>query len=43
MRVLPAVPVKKEINAELRAAFFDGARPGFADRHKAWLTVDAKH
>ena len=36
------VPVNKLPSAELRAAFFDRARPGFADRCKAWPTLQAR-
>lgn len=36
------VPLTKILSAEVPAALFDGARPGFADRHKVWLTLDAK-
>ncbi|UTP38441.1 hypothetical protein M9M90_14610 [Phenylobacterium sp. LH3H17] len=41
--VMASVPLTKILNAEVRAAFFDGARPGFADRHKVWLTLEAKY
>jgi hypothetical protein len=41
--LLAALPINKLLSAELRAAFFDGARPGFADRRKVWLTLEAKY
>lgn len=41
--VMASVPLTKILSAEVRAAFFDGARPGFADRHKVWLTLEAKY
>jgi hypothetical protein len=41
--LLAAVPINKVLSAELRAAFFDGARPGFADRHKVWLSLEARY
>ena len=41
MRALAVVPVNKQLSAERRAAFFDGARPGFADRHRVWLAREA--
>jgi hypothetical protein len=41
--VLAAVPLTKALSAEARAAVFDGARPGFADRTKVWLTLEAKY
>lgn len=41
--LLAAVPINKILSAEVRAAVFDGARPGFADRHKVWLTLEAKY
>jgi hypothetical protein len=41
--LLAAVPINKVVSAELRTAFFDGARPGFADRHKVWLTLEARY
>jgi len=41
--LLAATPLNKVLSAELRAAFFDGGRPGFADRQKIWLTLEAKY
>ena len=41
MRALAVVPVHKQLSAERRAAFFDGARSGVADRHKVWLAREA--
>lgn len=41
--LMAGVPLTKFLSAEVRAAFFDGARPGFADRHKVWLTLEAKY
>ncbi|MCW5761325.1 MAG: hypothetical protein KIS90_16265, partial [Phenylobacterium sp.] len=41
--LLAAVPMNRILSAEVRAAIFDGARPGFADRHKLWLTLEAKY
>lgn len=40
--LLVSVPITKHLTAEARAASFDGARPGFADRQKVWLTLEAK-
>ncbi|WP_332766836.1 hypothetical protein [Phenylobacterium sp.] len=40
---MASVPLTKILSAEVRAAFFEGARPGFADRHKVWLTLEAKY
>lgn len=41
--LLAGVPLGRRLSAELRAALFDGARPGFADRHKVWLTLEARY
>lgn len=41
--LMASVPLTKILTAEVRAAFFEGARPGFADRHKVWLTLEAKY
>lgn len=41
--LMASVPLTKILSAEVRAAFFEGARPGFADRHKVWLTLEAKY
>lgn len=41
--LLASVPLNKILTAEIRAAVFDGAPPGFADRHKLWLTLEAKY
>ena len=41
--VMAGVPLNKILTAEVRAALFDGARPGFGDRHKVWLTLEAKY
>lgn len=41
--LMAGVPLTKILSAEVRAAVFDGARPGFADRHKVWLTLEAKY
>lgn len=41
--LMAGVPLTKLLSAEVRAAFFDGARVGFADRHKVWLTLEAKY
>lgn len=41
--LLAAVPLGKQLSAEARVAVFDGARPGFADRRKVWLTLEAKY
>lgn len=37
-----SIPITKRLTAEARAASFDGVRPGFADRQKFWLTLEAK-
>ncbi len=41
--LLAAVPLSKLLTAEARVAVFDGARPGFADRQKIWITLEAKY
>lgn len=41
--LLAGVPLTKSLSAEIKAAFFDGVRPGFADRQKIWLTLEAKY
>lgn len=41
--LLASIPINKLLSAEVRAAVFDGARPVFADRHKVWLTLEAKY
>ena len=41
MRALAVVPINKQLSAERRAAFCDGARPGFADCHTVWLAREA--
>jgi hypothetical protein len=39
----PAIAATKMLSAERRVAVFDGARPGFADRHEAWPAFEARH
>jgi hypothetical protein len=41
--LLAGLPLSKTLTAEIKGAFFEGARPGFADRHKIWLTLEAKY
>ena len=41
--LLAAAPITDMLTAEAKAAFFDGARPGFADRTKVWLTLELKY
>jgi hypothetical protein len=41
--LLAGMPISKRLGAELKAAFFDGARPGFADRSKVWMTLEYKY
>lgn len=41
--LLAGVPLTKLLSAEVRVAVFDGVRPGFADRQKVWLTLEAKY
>ncbi len=41
--LMAGVPLTKLLSAEVRAAIFDGARVGFADRHKVWLTLEARY
>ena len=41
--LLAAAPVTKALTAEVKAAFFDGDRPGFADRSKVWVTLEFKY
>ncbi|MCC7268404.1 MAG: hypothetical protein IT546_13855 [Caulobacteraceae bacterium] len=41
--LLVGAPLSKRVNAELKAALFDGARPAFADRTKVWLTLEFKY
>lgn len=38
-----AVPINRILSAEVRTAIFDGVRPGSADRHKLWLTLEARY
>lgn len=41
--LLAGVPVSPHLNAELRAAGFDGANSAFADRQKVWMTLEYKY
>lgn len=41
--LLVAAPITSMVTAEAKAALFDGARPGFADRTKVWLTLELKY
>lgn len=41
--LLAAVPINQVLSAEPRTAFFDEARPGFADRRKVGLTLEARY
>lgn len=41
--LLASAPVAKGLTAELAAAFFDGTRPGFADRSKVWVTLEYRY
>jgi hypothetical protein len=41
--LLAGVPLTEFLSAEVRAAVFDGARAGFSDRHKVWLTLEARY
>ena len=41
--LLVGAPLTKALSAEIKAAFFNGARPGFADRTKVWLTLEYRY
>jgi hypothetical protein len=41
--LLAATPLNSVLSAEVRAALFEGDRPGFADRQKVWFTLEAKY
>lgn len=41
--LLVAAPLSKRVTAEVKAAFFDGARPAFADRSKVWITLEYRY
>jgi len=38
-----SVPLGPHLSAELKAARFDGRSPGFADRSKVWVTLEARY
>ncbi|HEX5377738.1 MAG TPA: hypothetical protein VFW47_04155 [Phenylobacterium sp.] len=40
---LVSTALNAHFTAELKAAFFDGASPAFADRTKVWVTLEAKY
>jgi hypothetical protein len=41
--LLAGAPITRRLSAELKAAFFDGARPAFADRTKLWATLEYRY
>ncbi|MDP1631233.1 MAG: hypothetical protein Q8L66_07420 [Caulobacter sp.] len=41
--VSASTPLTKTLSAELKAAWFDGATPAYADRSKIWLTLEMKY
>jgi hypothetical protein len=41
--LLAALPLTNSLAAELKAAFFDGATPAFADRTKMWMTLEYRY
>ena len=41
--LLATTPLNAVLSAEVRAAIFQGDRPGFADRQKVWFTLEAKY
>ncbi|MBJ7410301.1 MAG: hypothetical protein JHD15_08040 [Phenylobacterium sp.] len=41
--LLVGAPLTKALSAEVKAALFDGARPGFADRTKVWMTLEYRY
>ena len=41
--LLTAAPLTKALSAEVKAAFFDGARPGFPDRTKVWVGLEYRY
>ncbi|MBL8556208.1 MAG: hypothetical protein JNL41_18165 [Phenylobacterium sp.] len=41
--LLASLPLTPKLSGEVKAAFFDGARPGFADRTKLWLTLEYRY
>jgi len=40
--LLFSTPLTPHVNAELKAAVFDGDLPAFADRTKVWMTIEVK-
>jgi hypothetical protein len=40
--LLASLPINPNLTAELKGAYFDGQRPGFADRTKLWVTLEYK-
>ncbi len=43
LRFLTGLTLNKTLSAGDRGAFPDGAPPGFPDRHRVWLTLEAKY
>lgn len=41
--LLAATPLNSVLSAEVRAAIFEGDRPGLADRQKVWFTLEARY
>lgn len=41
--LLAGAPITRTVSAELKAAFFDGATPAFADRSKVWMTLEYRY
>ncbi len=41
--LVASAPITKALSAEVKAAWFDGDRPGFADRTKVWFTLEFKY
>ena len=41
--VAASAPLSRTVSAEVKGAWFDGERPGFADRGKIWLTLEFRY
>lgn len=41
--LVASTPITRALSAEVKAAWFDGDRPGFADRTKVWFTLEFKY
>lgn len=41
--LVASAPISKTVSAEIKAARFNGDRPGFADRTKVWFTLEFRY